>query len=316
MDALESRFVLSSVTAGVEQGVLVIKGTEGDDRIVVRSSWIGMRVRPRTPELIQVVGVGDFAASQVRLIVVDAGAGNDLVVLDLRPVGQAPQIYGGAGNDILRGRRMGADVLVGGSGNDILEGRGGRDSFDPGPGRNLVNGRPRVVAEPPASVPTTPVTPTPTPVPTPPNAPGWVLIPQDPVPSINITAWIVRIYQLTNQERRKAGLNELTINPTLVRLAQLQADQMVRYGKMQHDIPEAAYPDMRSRADAVGYRLEWLGENLAYNYGDADSVVAGWMMSTGHRENMLFEPFTEMGVAIGLDAAGRPYIALELGRPA
>jgi uncharacterized protein YkwD len=65
----------------------------------------------------------------------------------------------------------------------------------------------------------------------------------------------------------------------------------------------------------VGYALSWLGENLAYNYGDPEGVVQGWMMSTGHRDNMLFAPFTEMGAAIALDGGGRPYIALELGTP-
>jgi uncharacterized protein YkwD len=223
-------------------------------------------------------------------------------------------VDGGAGDDLIRGR-IGADIIYGGAGDDVILGRGGVDQIDPGAGRNLVNGQWMIVADPaPPSAPAPQASPPPS-NPTA-NPPTWVLAPTDPLPTIDVAAWVNRIYDLTNAERVKAGLNTLSINPKLVQIAQLQANQMVRYGKMQHEIPEAPYPDMRSRADAIGYKLEWLGENLAYNYGDPDSVVQGWMMSTGHRDNMLFAPFTEMGVAIGLDPNGRPYIALELGRPA
>lgn len=307
LELLEGRRV-PSATARLSGGVLRILGTDAADQIVVQSSWVAPN-RPRGAERIQVSGVGSFRAGLVRKIVVDAGAGDDFVQLNLRRWGSAPQVLGGEGNDTLIGR-IGADAIWGGGGNDVIQGRGGADRIDPGVGNNWVNGKQVLVGTPPVVVPPAPTTPTPAP-----TKPGWVLIPQKPQAGIDIAAWVKRIGELTNQERLKAGLNALSIDATLVRLAELQANQMAKHAKMQHVIPEAAYPDMQSRADAVGYKLRWLGENLAYNYGDPEAVVQGWMMSTGHRDNMLFGEFTEMGIGITLDAFGRPYVALELGLP-
>jgi hypothetical protein len=39
------------------------------------------------------------------------------------------------------------------------------------------------------------------------------------------------------------------------------------------------------------------------------------MFSQGHRDNLLFAPCTEMGLAVRLDQWGRVYVALEMGRP-
>ena len=38
---------------------------------------------------------------------------------------------------------------------------------------------------------------------------------------------------------------------------------------------------------ASGYPYGWWGENVAYGYTTADSVMAAWMNSPGHRANIL-----------------------------
>lgn len=315
IETLETRGLLSAVSASLSEGILTIDGTPEADRIIVRQVGTFRPASSGGPSgfRIEVDGVGQFPLNQVRSIVVNAGAGDDLVAIQLRRrIGTI--LDGGAGNDTIRGG-LGRDVILGGEGNDTIVGRGGRDQIDAGTGANRVNGRAVVVAEPPIVAP--PPTTTPTPAPTPPPAgTPWILKPTEPLPRIDVNAWVARIYELTNQQRTANGLGTLTINPKLVSIAQLQADQMAQFGKMQHTIDGARYPDMRSRADAVGYDLEWLGENLAFNYPDPEGVVQAWMLSYNHRENMLFSPFTEMGLAITLDANGRPYVALELGKPA
>jgi uncharacterized protein YkwD len=84
---------------------------------------------------------------------------------------------------------------------------------------------------------------------------------------------------------------------------------------MAHDLPNAQYPDLRSRAAAAGYRFNWLGENIAFNYPDPQGVMQGWMLSSGHRANILNTDYTEIGVAVALNADGRPYFAQEFGQP-
>jgi uncharacterized protein YkwD len=309
--------LLSGPSASLQSGILTITGTDQADRIIVRQ--VGT-FRPAAPRVLsgfrlEVEGIGQFPLNLVRQIVVYAGDGDDLIVIQTRrPL--STLLDGGAGNDVIRGG-AGNDVIRGGSGDDKIFGRGGKNQIEPGPGSNLVNGRPVVIAEPPAPPPTEsdPAPPPTTSTPPPPGT-AWTLRPTDPRPAIDIAAWIAQIYELTNQQRVQNGLHPLSINPKLVAIAQIQADQMAQFGKLQHTISEARYPDMRSRAEAVGYELEWLGENLAFNYPDPEGVVQAWMLSYHHRDNLLFAPFTEMGLAITLDSFGRPYVALELGRPA
>jgi Ca2+-binding RTX toxin-like protein len=64
-----------------------------------------------------------FAATH--RVVVYANGGNDDVTIALN-LGRRAELYGGAGNDRLRGGNRN-DILVGGSGDDLLTGAAGRD---------------------------------------------------------------------------------------------------------------------------------------------------------------------------------------------
>jgi hypothetical protein len=115
-------------------GTLSIRGTPGNDTIVVRD----------TNGRLSIDGLKfSVSAARVGRLWIDAGAGNDLV--DLRPTeGQgftAPAtILGGAGNDTLYGG-VGDDVLYGGPGSDTLDGGPGNNWLDAGgPGEHVVNG--------------------------------------------------------------------------------------------------------------------------------------------------------------------------------
>lgn len=48
------------------------------------------------------------------------------------------------------------------------------------------------------------------------------------------------------------------------------------------------------------------GENVAYGYKDIDSVVKGWINSSGHRANILGR-YNLTGIAIAYDERHRPY---------
>ncbi len=132
----------------------------------------------------------------------------------------------------------------------------------------------------------------------------------------NLAAWAQQIIDLTNQQRRLNGLPDLAVNPKLMQAAQIQARQMATLERMQHDLPGAQYPDLASRANAVGYNYAWFGENIAFNYPDPAGVVQGWMLSAGHRANILNPDYTEIGAAVAFDAQGLPYFAQEFGQPA
>jgi Ca2+-binding RTX toxin-like protein len=315
LERLDARTLPSgAVTAALVAGTLEVRGDERDDRVVIRlvqGRGIAREVGERAA--IEVSGAGRFPLGAVRSIDVAMGAGNDVVSLRFTRRKLAVVLDGGAGDDRIRGS-AGVEQIRGGAGDDTIVGRGGRDTVDPGPGSNRVNGRIIIITDPAPGG--GPVVGPDEPAPAPTTKPPFTILPPAPPALPDISGWVTRLTELVNAERAKRGLGTLAYNTQLEQIARIQAEQMVRFGLMQHTLPGAQYPDMRSRADAVGYRLEWLGENLAYNYPDPEGVVQGWIFSQGHRENLLFATATEMGVAVRLDEWGRVYVALELGRPA
>lgn len=114
----------------VVDGVLMVLGTEGRDTIVVQSVRGGIRV------LMGGERFGPF--DDVETIVVDAGAGNDTVVITGN-IRVDAEILGGDGNDTLIGGK-GSDFLSGDAGNDTLIGGNGNDSLSGGDGRDVLIG--------------------------------------------------------------------------------------------------------------------------------------------------------------------------------
>jgi uncharacterized protein YkwD len=124
------------------------------------------------------------------------------------------------------------------------------------------------------------------------------------------------IVDLVNQQRQQAGLGALQVSSQLVEEAQIQSTDMAELGVMDHVLPGSALPTLQDRAQYVGYNYSYLGENIAFNYPDDNSVMTAWMNSPGHRANILDPNFTQMGVGIVYDGQGEPYYTQEFGQPA
>lgn len=89
----------------------------------------------------------------------------------------------------------------------------------------------------------------------------------------------------------------------------------------QHDYFEHVDLSGKSPADrlrAAGYRDQLVGENIAYGPTTADEVVAGWLHSPGHCENIMDPRFRAMGLALapGQGARRGLYWDQELAEPA
>jgi uncharacterized protein YkwD len=124
------------------------------------------------------------------------------------------------------------------------------------------------------------------------------------------------IVDLTNHVRAEAGVPTLNASPALSEAAQLHSDDMARLDQMQHDLPGVPLATLPDRAAYVHYDYQLVGENIAYNQADPASVVAAWMNSPPHRENMLDAQFTDIGVGIAWNRRGEPYYTMMLGMPA
>src|SRR5262245_9929341 len=153
----------------------------------------------------------------------------------------------------------------------------------------------------------------------------WVLVvtcgcatpasPTEAAPGGGDGAMASSIVDLTNAERANAGIAPFRTSAQLMQAAQLQADQMARLGRMEHELPGAQYPTPADRLAAVGYRWSTYGENIAMGQSSAAAVVDAWMHSSGHRANILNSAFREIGAGYARDSAGRPYYVQVFGTP-
>jgi uncharacterized protein YkwD len=137
-----------------------------------------------------------------------------------------------------------------------------------------------------------------------------------PAAVVSPSPTVRRIIELTNDQRRDAGLAPLAVSAQLTQAAEVQSANMARLDVMSHTLPGTDQPSPTDRASAAGYHYAALGENIAYDYADADAVVAGWMASAGHRANILNADFTEIGASVAFNAQGQPYYTQVFGKPA
>jgi uncharacterized protein YkwD len=118
---------------------------------------------------------------------------------------------------------------------------------------------------------------------------------------------------LVNAHRAALGLRQLAVVPALQGSAVWKARHMAKYSYMAHSDP--APPVARStgeRMSACGYGAGW-GENIAYGYATAQSVVSGWLASPGHRANIENPSFVGIGAGAATSASGQVYWAHTFG---
>lgn len=104
-----------------------------------------------------------------------------------------------------------------------------------------------------------------------------------------------RVVELTNDDRTDNNLTKLAVNDTLVRVAQLKANDMADKSYFAHTSPEGKSPWHWFRQG--GYNFRYAGENLAVHFSDSRAVQNAWMDSPTHRANILNDRFTEIGIA-------------------
>jgi uncharacterized protein YkwD len=131
-----------------------------------------------------------------------------------------------------------------------------------------------------------------------------------------VTAMEDAVTGLTNAERAAAGrtgedCGELPTDGRLRIAARGHSQDMAANGYFDHTGRDGRSPFDRMR-DA-GYP-DPSGENIAYGYRTPAEVVAGWMGSDGHRENLLSCSHRAIGVGLAFDPDGRAYWTQNFGR--
>jgi uncharacterized protein YkwD len=107
---------------------------------------------------------------------------------------------------------------------------------------------------------------------------------------------------LVNQERAKVGAGALVEQPQLEAAASGQVADMLARDYYDHVSPDGKDP--LDRDTAAGYlrgaTQYAIGENLAWATGDASPlrIVAAWMDSPDHRDNLLSREYRDSGIAV------------------
>ena len=122
--------------------------------------------------------------------------------------------------------------------------------------------------------------------------------------------FVARVIELVNVERQNAGLPPLTANEPLTRASQGYAIVLADGTCFGH----ACGSTLVDRPLQAGY-TGWLalGENIAAGQTTPEAVMAAWMASPGHRDNILGN-YKDIGVGLAADATGRIFWVQDFGR--
>jgi uncharacterized protein YkwD/outer membrane biosynthesis protein TonB len=117
-----------------------------------------------------------------------------------------------------------------------------------------------------------------------------------PTASTPVAAIEDAILCMTNNERVARGLPALHSNTTLRTAARAHSEDMVARNFDSHVNPDGKGPN--DRMTAAGYSWDWWGENIGNGFTTPAQMVAWWMQSPGHRDNILSANFEEIGIGV------------------
>jgi uncharacterized protein YkwD len=130
-----------------------------------------------------------------------------------------------------------------------------------------------------------------------------------------------RVVALTNDLRKKQGLQPVQPESRLTDAARYFAAHIAKTDKLDHDADGSTPAD---RITKRGYRYCIVAENLSNEYSSggftperlAENFIRGWNESPTHRANMLESEFTQIGLGIAPGNQPGEYYAVQIfGRP-
>ncbi|MCO7174596.1 CAP domain-containing protein [Sporolactobacillus kofuensis] len=124
-------------------------------------------------------------------------------------------------------------------------------------------------------------------------------LPESPV--LSNSAWNAidkaenqEIFDISNVLRMRYGKKTLDWNEQAYKAAYQHSKEMKIKDYFSHDSKWSG--DLRTRLEKENITFQVAGENIAAKYPDAIAVSLGWLNSVDHRENLLNEAFSELGV--------------------
>nr|WP_245349966.1 CAP domain-containing protein [Cytobacillus eiseniae] len=105
-----------------------------------------------------------------------------------------------------------------------------------------------------------------------------------------------QIFDITNVFRTRYGFRPIEWDEQTADVAFAHSKDMYETNDFSHT--SVKYGELSDRLDAAEIFYQTAGENIAANYMDAPAVMEGWLNSKGHRDTLLNEQFTHLGVGV------------------
>ncbi|HYK74678.1 MAG TPA: CAP domain-containing protein [Pseudoneobacillus sp.] len=105
-----------------------------------------------------------------------------------------------------------------------------------------------------------------------------------------------QIFDLSNILRIRHKLEPVQWDEETSKVALDHSKDMFETSTFSHTSEK--YGELSDRLKAANVFYQLAGENIAANYIDAPAVVEGWLNSKGHRETLLHQEYTHLGVGV------------------
>lgn len=110
--------------------------------------------------------------------------------------------------------------------------------------------------------------------------------------NVNTSNYAKEVFDLVNQERRKAGKSALEWDDRIAFCADIRAQELTE--AFSHTRPNGT--NCFTILDEYNVSAGYKGENIAAGQFTPAQVMDSWMNSSGHRANILSSDFTKLGV--------------------
>lgn len=116
------------------------------------------------------------------------------------------------------------------------------------------------------------------------------------IPTVDegVSSYEKEVVRLVNEIRAKNGLNPLTEDWELSRVARYKSQDMKDNNYFSHTSPTYGSPFNMMKSFGISYKTA--AENIAKGQATPQAVVNAWMNSAGHRANILNSSYTKIGV--------------------
>lgn len=109
------------------------------------------------------------------------------------------------------------------------------------------------------------------------------------------------VANIVNQYRISKGLNPLEKINHISNVSEDHDEYMISINTLTHALFAQREENLKATLGAVA-----VGENIAYNYSTAQSVVDAWINSPAHKANMEGN-YTHFGISVRTNAEGKKY---------